>query len=97
MWGAEYGMINTDEAAMRSVGMLEYIQTYYVPSETCRGPAEVAQDLQEMRHQCCEQITTALEIHTGLNYGLHIESWSNWANQQRSKQKELKPPRTSRP
>ena len=82
-WGNEYSQINDDESAIRAAEMIEYIDTYYVPSDRYRGLNETERELERTRANSLRQLVEALEAYTGRGFGADYSAWSRWADSQK--------------
>ena len=82
-WGNEYAQISDDASAIRTAEMIEYIDTYYVPSDGYRGSIEAERDLETARANSLRQLVEALNAYTGLGFGDDYSAWSRWADSQK--------------
>ena len=59
-WGAEYSQISSERDAGRAREMMDYIKTYYVPSDGYRADPATEAALEAQRKRTIDQITSSL-------------------------------------
>jgi hypothetical protein len=82
-WEQEFSQIRTKDEAIRAVGMLRYVQDYYVPGPGYRSDSATEAALQAQRQKTSSTIARALEEFTGERYGADVERWEEWRDSQR--------------
>jgi hypothetical protein len=83
-WGAEYAQIQDDQDAFRAIGMLRYIERYYVPGEGYRSDSATEEALQATRRQAMDEIIASLECYTGEHFGNDLDRWEAWRDRSTS-------------
>jgi hypothetical protein len=63
-WGKSYSVIHDDDDAWRAIGMLEYIQRYYVVGPGYRSDPETERALEEQREKSLQTICNALDAYS---------------------------------
>ncbi len=81
-WEQEFSRIRTKDEAIRAVGMLRYVQGYYVPGPGYRSDPATEAALQARRQKTAAAIARALEEFTGERYGLDVDKWEEWRDGQ---------------
>jgi hypothetical protein len=82
-WGSEYGQVHTWEEAERSIGMLGYVQWYYVPGPGYRSDEKTEGELEAQRARTVRAIISALKEFTGQDFGADTEQWAEWVRKAR--------------
>ena len=82
-WEQEFAQIRTKDEAIRAVGMLRYVQSYYVPGPGYRSDSVTEAALQAQRQKTSTTIASALEAFTGERYGLDVDQWERWRDGQK--------------
>src|SRR5687767_3709583 len=60
-WGQEFTQIRSDDEADRAVGMLRYVEGYYVPGPGYRSSQETESALETQRRKTLDTMVKALE------------------------------------
>jgi hypothetical protein len=81
-WEKEYGRIGNWDEADRAIGMLEYVQSYYVPGPGYRSNPRTEAALEEQRARTVAAIVSALREFTGEDFGTDPEEWRAWRSLQ---------------
>jgi hypothetical protein len=77
-WEREHQKIENWADVERAVGMLEYIDGYYVPADGYRSDPQTEAMLQAQRAQTCQTIAAALHEYTGEDLGSDSAAWRHW-------------------
>jgi hypothetical protein len=83
-WETEYGHVQSWEEARRSIGMLEYVQRYYVPGPGYRSDGETEERLESQRARTMQAIVAGLREFTGQDFGVDADRWRVWAEEARA-------------
>ncbi len=78
-WEKEYRQIHNLEDARRSIDMLEYVQSYYLPGPGYRSDKKTEAKLNAQRAQTVHAIVSALREFTGEDFGPDAAKWQKWA------------------
>jgi hypothetical protein len=81
-WAAEHGTVNSWAEADRAIGMLEYVQWYYVPGPGYRSDPETEAALEAQRARTVAAIVAALRAFTGADFGTDAAAWRAWRQRQ---------------
>jgi hypothetical protein len=82
-WEKEYGRIESWDEADRAIGMLEYVQTYYVPGPGYRSDPQTEAALEAQRARTLAAIASALRKFSGEDFGTDAGRWRTWQAEQR--------------
>jgi hypothetical protein len=74
-WKTEYSAIATHHDALRTAGMLEYVEHYYVPGEGYRSTPAIEAALQRQRQDTMDAFVAALRAYTGADFGSDSAKW----------------------
>ncbi|HZU37220.1 MAG TPA: hypothetical protein VFA18_14960 [Gemmataceae bacterium] len=77
-WESEYGQVRNWEQAQRAIGMLEYVQHYYVPGPGYRSDEKTEAELEAQRARTVQAIVAALKKFTGQDFGADAKQWQDW-------------------
>lgn len=80
-WEAEYGRVRSWTEADRAIGMLEYVQWYYVPGPGYRSDPQTEAALEAQRARTVAAIVAALRDFTGEDFGTDAARWRQWGQQ----------------
>lgn len=83
-WERRYGRVHTREEAERAIGLLGYVQRYYVPGPGYRGDEKTEAKLEAQRGRTVQAIVSALKEFTGQDFGADAERWRDWMGDARS-------------
>lgn len=64
LWADEYSQITDRDSADRSAEMIDYISTYYTPSDGYRADPQIEQRLQNARQRSIARIADAISEYT---------------------------------
>jgi len=84
----EFATIDSFNQAQRAVGLLRYIEEYYVPKPGYRSDAITENNLETQRTQTLQTIIQALEQYSGQQLGENISAWEGWLESQADRLKE---------
>lgn len=74
-WKTEYSTIESQHDAVRTAEMLEYVQSYYLPSEGYRSTPEIESSLQSQRQVTIDAFVAALRKYTHEDFGADSAKW----------------------
>jgi hypothetical protein len=78
----EYSTPRTWREAWRSMEILEFAQSYYVPGPGYRGSAESEAMLEDQRERTRMAIAGGLRAFTGQDFGTDADKWRRWLTEQ---------------
>lgn len=74
-WKTEYSTIQSQYDAVRTVEMLDYVQTYYVPGDGYRSTPNVESALEFQRKDTIDAFVSALRNYTNEDFGTNSVKW----------------------
>jgi hypothetical protein len=82
-WGPEAAKITDDASGIHAAEMVGYMSSHYVPGGGYRGPTAVEAALEAQRRASIDLVVASLQRYTGLDYGMNVERWTEWAERQK--------------
>jgi hypothetical protein len=80
-WEGEYSGVTTWPEADRAIGMLEYVQGYYVPGPGYRSDPQTELALETQRARTAAAIAAGLREFSGEDFGVDVPRWRAWREQ----------------
>jgi hypothetical protein len=81
-WEQDEARVTNWDEADHAIGMLEYVQNYYVPGPGYRSNPQTEAALESQRARTLAAIAVALREFTGEDFGTDAERWRAWRNEQ---------------
>ena len=81
-WEREYAVVRDWPEAVLTVGMMEYVQEYYVPGPGYRGSARTEAEVEAQRSRTLDTMAAALRMFTGQDFGRDVARWRQWLAEQ---------------
>lgn len=76
--GLHFKSIDNGTEADHAVGMLRYIENYYVPGPGYQSTSKIELELELQRRQTLRTIVEALEEYSGQSLGSDPNAWEKW-------------------
>lgn len=77
-WENEYGRVRNWSEVDRAIGMLEYVQHYYVPASGYHSDPHTEAALEAQRARTVAAIEAGLKNYTGRDFGTDAARWREW-------------------
>jgi hypothetical protein len=77
-WEGKYGHVHTWDEARQNIGVLNYVQQYYVPGPNYHSDPETEAKLEAQRARTVQAIVSALKTFTGQDFGDDAARWEEW-------------------
>lgn len=78
LWEREYRTLKDWHEASNAIGMIGYVQRYYVPGPGYRGTARTEAELEEQRARTLSAIVAGLRDFTRQDFGTDETRWRQW-------------------
>ena len=82
-WEQDEARVTSWDEADHAIGMLGYVQNYYVPGPGYRSDPQIEAALDSQRARTLAAIASALREFTGQDFGTDAERWRAWWLEQR--------------
>jgi hypothetical protein len=80
-WEQEYSQVRNWHDADRSIDMLDYVRSYYVPAPGYRSDSETETTLEAQRARTLAAIAAGLRKFSGEDFGTDASRWREWREQ----------------